>query len=109
MYRNTVTVVPDGLVVNLSQGKVAIVDNSEEARLLLIAYRWHVYYNGKPDIYYMARWDSATRRRVLYQREILGERAVGQYVYHLDGNTLNCRRYTVDFTLNDKSLGLISR
>lgn len=99
MYRNTVTVAPDGLVVNLSLGKVAIVDNSEEARLLLILHRWHTYRNGTPDVYYMARWDSVTRRRVLYQREILGEKAVGQYVYHLDGNTLNCRRYLFDYTI----------
>lgn len=80
------------LVVTLTQDRVALVDDTPFVRDLLARYRWHAYYNKRPNRYYMARWDTGKRIRAFFHRDLLGSEALGGCVVHLDGNTLNCRR-----------------
>ena len=91
-------------VIQLTKGKVAIVDDDDY--VALAAFKWRAHQNRCKRIYYAARASqvSGVRRMVLMHRVIMGAKP-GQMIDHRDGNGLNNRRSNLRFTTQSGNSG----
>ena len=79
--------------IPLSQGKIALIDDDDAARVL--QYKWHAYQvkiNGKSYGWY-AR--TTINGKQVHLHRFIMEPPDGTEVDHADGDGLNCRRYNM--------------
>jgi hypothetical protein len=88
-YRNPVVESGNFLIVHLTMGKVAILDNNEISRAILKNYHFHAIKRNQN--FYAVGESMATGKNYLH-RLVLGLNAVGMNVCAVDGNLLNCCR-----------------
>lgn len=75
--------------IPLTQGKVALVDDEDYARLM--QFKWFVVHNGKK-WYASRKLEGLKRKNKFLHREILGEIHAPLVVDHIDGDGLNCAK-----------------
>ena len=80
------------LLVGLSMGKTAILDNNETNKELL---KSHAFYAIKVatihgDVYYAVTYGMHRKRLYLHRMVVGPALQEGKRVHHLDGNSLNC-------------------
>lgn len=86
--------------IPLTQGKVALVDESDYR--LVSQFKWYAHFHGPTGNWYAdahdaESWkkDPETRRHIRMHRVILGRLADGKFVDHKNGNGLDNRRANI--------------
>lgn len=93
MFKNRVYEDVFSMVVILTKGKAALVDNDEYVKGILRTYKFHAIRRGENQ-YYALSTSTGTGRNYLHRLIVanLLSTMPGGYVLHEDGNPLNCKR-----------------
>lgn len=83
--------------IPLTQGKVALIDTEDAARVL--QYRWHVA-KRSPNYYAATSKERRRDHRVIYLHRLIVNAKPGEHVDHINGNGLDCRRVNLRICTN---------